>query len=221
MTTMHGIARFVFVLLAGGTFAYSAYLVAAADPTPRNAGETATPNHDPHRTTPVAAEAAAVPTDLAAWTPVLLRAEPEAAAPPVLDFVAADSVLYARANARLRAAPSTAADVVAKLSANAPLRAVARSSDGAWSQVSLADGRSGFVHRDAVTSYRLATATVPSATVPAARAASTPAATPRRSMTAHRSQDLLGLVDQAKDWLNDMADRAQSSPPKKVIRATH
>ncbi len=119
-------------------------------------GEVATPNHDPHHVS-LMPTAAPVPAESAAWTPVILRAEPEVAAPPAPTFVTADNMLYARANARLRAAPSTAAGVLAKLAANAPLRAIARSTDGAWWQVSLAGKRTAYVHRDAVTKYRVAT----------------------------------------------------------------
>jgi Bacterial SH3 domain len=206
MMQMHGIARFAFALLAAGTLAHGADLVAVADPMATEVGEVATPNHDPHHVRLIQAGAAPVPAETGAWNPVTLRAEPEVAGP---SFVAADTMLYARANARLRAAPSTAAAVVAKLAANAPLRAIARSTDGAWWQVSLADRRTGYVHQDAVTKYRMAKAKPMAATAPVAAASPQPA-------PAQRSQGLLGLVDEAMNWLADVAGRG-STP--KIIRA--
>jgi hypothetical protein len=181
---------------------------------PTEVGEVATPNHDPHHVSLVATLGAPMPG--AGWEPVILRAEPEIAAPPAPAFVAADTMLYARANARLRAAPSTAAGVLAKLAADAPLRAIARSTDGAWWRVSLADtphqqGRTGYVHRDAVAKQRAAKTKPPTAPEAAPVAAASPLPAP-----APRSQSLLGFVDEAMNWLADVA--AHGSPPK-VIRA--
>lgn len=212
MTNTHGLAHLAFMLLAAVTITYGVSLVIAADPSPVEVSAAATPNHDPHRLSLKPGEAVSTPVELAAWNPELLRAEPEeAAAPPAPDFAAADTTLYARANARLRAAPSTGADVVAKLAANAPLRAVARSTDGVWWQVSLAtpsdaDGRTAFVHRDAVSTYRTAAPLV---------VAASPQPAPAR-----RSQDLLGVMNQATSWLADMTGLPPGTP-RKTVRPEH
>jgi hypothetical protein len=132
-------------------------------------------------------------------------------APPAPAFVDADTMLYAKGNARLRAAPSTKADVVTKLAADAPLRATARSADSAWWRVSLADGRTGYVHRIAVTNDRLVEKTLPAAPAQAARAplvaAAPPQPAPREAEPTWRrqGQSLLGYVDKTMDWLVDTA----------------
>jgi hypothetical protein len=213
---MNQVARFAFVF-AAVAFAYGGYLLITAEPLPADMAAVATPNHDPHHSKHI--ENVAAPAGIAAWNPVLLRAEPEAAAPSAPAFVAADTMLYARANARLRAEPNTASGVVTKLAANAPLRAIARSADGAWWQVSLAaatdhHGRTGYVHRDAVTRYPVVAKTKP-ATAPVAAAAFQPAPAPTR-----RSQGPLGAVDEAMTWLVDMAAPFGGSAPK-VIRTEH
>jgi hypothetical protein len=244
MTTLYGIARFAFVLLAGAVFAHGAALVAVAHPM-TEAGEGATPNHDPQHVRLMTTSAAFTPgatlvaaadpmsmrargvatpnhdahqvclmtsagvsDELTAWDPVMLRAEPEAA---VAAFVAVDTMLYAKADARLRAGPSTAAGVVTKLAADAPLRAIARSSDGVWWRVSLADKRIGYVRRDAVTKYLLAKTTPPASTAAVAAVTPEPVAEPAR-----RSQGLLGFADEAMNWLADVA--ARGTAPK-VIRS--
>ena len=212
MTNLQRIARFGFVLVAAVTLVHAANFVAAAERMPTEVGEVATPNHDPHHLSLVAAP---VPAEIAAWNPVLLRAEPEPAIPSDPAFVAADNMLYAKANARLRAGPSTSAGVVAKLAANVPLRAVARSTDGAWWQVSLAatpdqPGRTGYVRRDVVTKYRVAKTTPSEATVPIAAAS-------RQPVPARRSQGPLGFVNEAMNWLADVAARSDGPPPK-IIR---
>jgi uncharacterized protein YgiM (DUF1202 family) len=182
-----------------------ATLVAAADPMRTRARGVATPNHDAHRVCLMTPDMASA--EMVAWEPEILRAEPEAAAPA---FAVADTMLYAKANARLRAGPSTAAAVVVKLAADAPLRAIARSTDGAWWQVSLADERTGYVRRDAVTKIRVAKAKPPAATAAVASVAAQPAPEPVR-----RSQGLFGFADEAMNWLTDVAGRG--SPPK-IIR---
>jgi hypothetical protein len=169
----------------------------------------ATPNHDPHHLSLMQAAATAATGGPAAWTPVLLRAEPEAAAPSAPAFVAADNMLYARADARLRRGPSLAAGVLAKLAASTPLRAIARSTDGAWWRVSLAGGRTGYVHRDALAEYGVAK-TKPPAMPPASVVAASVQPAPAR-----RSQGPLGLVEDAMNWLADMA--GHGTPPK-IIR---
>jgi hypothetical protein len=136
--------------------------------------------------------------------PETLRAEPEAAAPSAPACVDVDTLLYARDTARLRAAPSTAADVLTKLAAHAPLRAVARSTDRVWWRVSLADGRIGYVHRSAVTQYRMVR------TKPADGPAPVVALAPPQPGSARDSQDLLGYVDETVNWLADTASRGSA-----------
>jgi hypothetical protein len=177
-------------------------LVADAAAAPMQVAE-ATPNHDPHHDVLVRTTAEAAPkAETAATKPILA-----AASAPV--FVAANGALYAKSSARLRAAPSTTADVVAKLAANAPLRAIARSTDGAWWQVALADGRTGYMHREAVADERVAM-TLPATTKPVT-VASTQAATP-----VYRSAGSVGLVDQAMGWLSNVAARPGAAAPKIV-----
>src|SRR5690242_308127 len=112
MTHTHRLADLAFCLFAVAAFAYGIRNVPADDPQRLAADAVATPNHDPHRGSAVPA-----PDALADWNPEMLRAEPEAAtasaaatAEPAAAstdvlFVATDTTLYARANARLRAAP--------------------------------------------------------------------------------------------------------------------
>ena len=212
MTDMHGITRFAFVLLAAAAFAQGANLTAAADPlpmegTPAEGIGAATPNHDPGHFSLMGAVAAA---ELVAANPVTLRAGPEAAESSAPAFVAADDRLYARANARLRAGPSTAADIVTKLPANAPLRAIARSADGTWWQVALADSRTGYVRRDVVNKYRVAETKARAATAPVAAASPQPVPARRKG--------LLGRVDEAMNWLVDVTGGSDGSAPK-IIRA--
>jgi hypothetical protein len=185
----------------------------------------ATPNHDARHLQPI---------PFLALDQAALRAEPEpaqglivqpdliaqqivamgAAAPsaPAPAFAATDTVLYARDSARLRAAPSTTADVMAKLAADAPLHAVARSTDGTWWQVSLAGGRFGYVHQTAVTQDRAAKAKPSAAPAPVvASARSSPQPEWQR-----RSQDLFRYVDKTMTWL---ADQAGGGTAPKVVRS--
>jgi hypothetical protein len=148
-----------------------------------------------------------------ALNPVALRAEPEPAAPSAPAFVATETMLYAKDRARLRAAASTAADVLAKFAAGAPLRATARSPDGAWWRVSLADGRIGYIHRTAVSQSRAAQTKPPAAPAPVVAVVPPPPAPPQPERQ-RRSQSLLGYVDQTMDWLADRAGRG--SAPKAV-----
>ena len=177
-------------------------------------GAIATPNHDPeHRRA----------TPSFALDPVTLQADPEpatlaaaataapaspapapAAAPATVAFVDADTRLYAKDNARLRAAPSTSAEVLSKLTADAPLRAVARSSDGVWWQVSLDGGRSGYVHRSAVSKTRMVATKPTAAPMPIVAVAATPPAPSRRN------DSLLGYVDQTMNWFVDTAGRGRA-----------
>jgi hypothetical protein len=136
-------------------------------------------------------------------------AAPQPAAPIVANFVVTrKTLLYARDNARLRAGPSTSSEVLAKLIANSPLSAVARSSDGAWWQVELGGGRIGYIHRAAVTNERIETAELPTMAMPAAV---TPPAQPA---PASRRPGLLGYVDETVDWFNDTA--ATGTAPKTI-----
>ena len=140
-------------------------------------------------------------------TPAAPPAEPQPAASSAPAFASIDATLYARRNARLRAAPSTTADVLKKLAADAPLHAVARSADGAWWQVSLAGGGAGYVNRAAVSKERIAKAK------PAAAASTTVAAGPQ---PAQRSQGMLVYVDQAVSWINDAASHGSAADAKRT-----
>ena len=172
-------------------------------------GAVATPNHDPEHRRPAPAFA---------LNPVTLQADPEPAvsSPAVLPapaasavaFVDADTALYAKGNARLRAAPSTSAEVLTKLAADAPLQAVARSSDGDWWRVSLDGGRTGYVHRNAVSQTRMVVATKQqTASMPVVSVAAPPPG------PARRNPGLLGYVDQTMTWLADKAGRGTAPTP--------
>jgi hypothetical protein len=175
----------------------------------------ATPNHDPeHRRAtpsfaldpvtlqadpePATSGAAAIATSDAAAPGAAAPASP---APATVAFVAADTALYAKGNARLRAAPSTSAEILAKLAADAPLRAIARSSDGAWWKVSLKGGRTGYVHRNVVSKTRMVEIEPTAASMPVIAVAATP---PRRN------DGLLGYVDQTMNWFVDTAGRGKA-----------
>jgi uncharacterized protein YgiM (DUF1202 family) len=119
-------------------------------------------------------------------------------------FVDAETKLYAKENARLRAAPSTSAEILTKLTADAPLRAVARSSDGTWWKVSLDGGRTGYVHRNVVSKTRLATTQPAPAPMPVIAVAAT------QPEPAKRSDGLLGYVDQTMNWFVDTAGRGKA-----------
>jgi hypothetical protein len=158
----------------------------------------ATPRHDPDRF-------GAMPS----FTLTLATLRTEPAASPAPTFVDADIALYAKDKARLRAAPSIAAAVLTTLSADAPLRATARSTDRAWWRVSLADGRSAYVHRSAVTKHPIVKAKLPAApSVPVITAAA-PLPAP-----AQDSEGLLGYVDETITWFADTA--AQGSLPPAI-----
>ncbi len=219
-----------FILLGVVALVPVTYLAIAPDPVqvylgPAQQAVLATPNHDPHRiqpaapvaaeplaVEPVATQAAAVrtvdPISSLALNSVALRAEPEPGTTSAPPLVAADTMLYAKEDARVRAAPSMTAEVLAKLDANAPLRATGRSTDGAWWRVPLGDGRIGYVHRAAVTPDRVAKAKPGAAPVPVVAAA------PQRVVPTRRSPGFLGYVDQTVDWFVDTA--AKGSPPTVV-----
>jgi hypothetical protein len=220
-------------LLHGVNLAFAPHVLQVeAEPAPGS--EVATPNHDPHHgrlRSPSAAETAEAPDQAPAdakpkpsfaLSMMTLRAEPEpvaampeppAARPePAPAFAAADKTLYARDRARLRAAPSTTADVLAELAADAPLRAVARSSDGAWWRVSLDGGRTGYIHRVAVTDVRAVKAKPPAAPAPVFAVAAPQPAPARRGQGL---RDYLDYVDQTMTWL---ADQAGGGSAPKMIR---
>jgi hypothetical protein len=225
MSNMHPIMVLAFILLAAVAVAPVTYVASAPEALPLDdftvaagpvqGGELAIPKQDPDRVSlmqPPTAETVTIhdarwdgpPPSFAQLNPETLRAEPEPAAPSAPTFVDVDTQLYARDTARLRAAPSTAADVLTKLAADAPLRAVARSTDRAWWRVSLADGRIGYVHRSAVTQYRVVQ------TNPADGPASVVAVAPPQPRSARDSQDLLGYVDETVNWLADTASRGSA-----------
>jgi hypothetical protein len=189
-------------------------------------GAAATPNHDPNRRRTTPSPALVPVTALIEATalnpsaefppppviPVTVLAEPESATPSAPAFVATDRLLYAKDNARLRAAPDTASDVLAKLTADTELRAVARSTDGGWWRVSLVGGRIGYVHRTAVTRNRVVTLQPPTAPAVIVADAPLPPAAPRRN------QGLLDYVDDTMTWLVDAAGGG-SAPP--TVRPEH
>jgi hypothetical protein len=186
-----------------------------ARPTPSFAMNPVTLQAEPEPTAPPTAVSTAPPTAASAAPPTAASAAPPTA-PSTAAFVGADTMLYAKDNARLRAAPNTAADVLAKLAADAPLRAVARSTDGAWWQVSLAGGRVGYVHRAAVTQTRVVTTKPSAAPTPVAAFASPQPVSARRSLGF--GVRLPGSVDEAVDWFVDAANRGSA---KTVIRTEH
>jgi hypothetical protein len=206
---MYRITHFACLLFGAVAFAHGAHLMAAADPMPTEADAAATPNHDPRH----AAETVAA-------NPEMILAEPVDAAPSTPSFVTVDKMLYARADARLRAGPSTAAGILAKLPADAPLHAVARSADGAWWKVSVADKRVGYVYRNVVTNAQAAKMVLlPVPTEPETMpvAAATPAPAPVR-----RSPGVLGFVTDAMNWLADKAGTTGTGRPSpKMTRSQH
>jgi hypothetical protein len=182
---------------------------AAAQP-----ADLATPNHGARHA--AALRAAAAETVAAAPAPVPSRVATDAAKPAEADapvFIAAGRSLYARPGSRMRAAPSTASGIVAKLATNAALRAIARSADGDWWQVALADGRTGYVHRQAISEAPIL-AKLPATTRPVTVATTRPA--PRRQ---NGVKSGIGFVDEAMSWLSNAA--AAGGPAPKTVRTQH
>jgi uncharacterized caspase-like protein len=132
------------------------------------------------------------------------------AAKPV--FVAMTRSLFAKSGSRLRAEPSTEASIVAKLPANAEIRAVARSKDGAWYEVATKQGRTAYIHADAVADFRTAKPKQPAAPV------QTVAFSPKPATTGPKAKTGIGLVDQALNWLSSSAPSNGATAP--VTRAT-
>ncbi|HVZ00984.1 MAG TPA: caspase family protein [Dongiaceae bacterium] len=116
-----------------------------------------------------------------AATPRLLESVPPpaqvaaVAPPPLPAFDAVDRQIFARDQARLRAAPDMKAEVIGRAAANAALRATGRSQDGAWWRIAMADGRTGYVAASVVTEQPVA---APAAAAPSAPASPAPVATP-------------------------------------------
>ncbi|GAB2176090.1 hypothetical protein DLREEDagr8_16480 [Dongia sp. agr-C8] len=194
-----------------------------AQPPAASAAAAATPNHDPRHARPVPSFALDPVTLAAGPEPVPPSTATFAAVPepkptlapagkpkPAPTFVQAEALLYAKGSARLRAAPSTKADVLARLAVNSPLQAVARSSDGAWWRVALGGGRLGYVHEAAVSKDRVEAQ--PQTAAPTSVAAATQPAPTRED------QGLLGYVDETMDWLADKASRGTAPKPVRPER---
>jgi hypothetical protein len=188
-----------------------------------NAAPVATPNHGPRHLGPLPSTIVAV-----ALPPESSPAAPPYAAPPhtapsgaAPAFVSVDTTLYAKGNARLRAAPSTTADVMTKLAVNAPLHVIARSTDGAWWQVSLGGGRTGYVGRTAVSTNRIATSKPLAAAPVAAAAPSQPnpaQPNPSPPRQARRGDGVLGYVQEAMNWFTDTAADGTAPTAKRTER---
>jgi hypothetical protein len=122
-------------------------------------------------------------------------------------FVAMTRSLFAKPGSRLRAEPSTSAAVVAKLPANAEIRAVGRSKDGTWYEVATSQGQTAYVHADAVTSFRAAAK--PKQTFAQAVA---PAPKPVATARAPKAKIGIQVVDQALNWLSTNSGKGHNAP---------
>jgi uncharacterized caspase-like protein len=149
-------------------------------------------------------------TGLVSVGPNAIHSDTPDAANPV--FVAMTRNLFAKSGSRLRAEPSTEASVVAKLSANAEIRTVARSKDGAWYEVATKQGRTAYIHADAVTDFRAAKPKQYAA--PAQTAAFSPLPAPSGA----KAKTGIGMVDQALNWLSSNAAANGNNAP--VTRST-
>jgi uncharacterized caspase-like protein len=129
-------------------------------------------------------------------------------------FVAMTRSLFAKPGSRLRAEPSTEALVVAKLPANAEIRAVARSKDGTWYEVATKQGRTAFIHADAVTDYRAAKPKQAAAPAQSAAYAPQPVAT----STGAKAKTGIGVVDDALNWLQSNSAKGHRAPD--TVRAS-
>ena len=90
------------------------------------------------------------------------------ASPPTFDAV--DRQVYARDQARLRAAPDKNAEVIDRAAANAAFKATGRSKDGAWWRIAMADGRTGYIAGSVVSEQPILAAITPTP-IPAPTAA--------------------------------------------------
>jgi uncharacterized caspase-like protein len=130
-------------------------------------------------------------------------------------FVAMTRSLFAKSGSRLRAEPNKDASVVAKLPANAEIRAVGRSKDGDWYEVATKQGKTAYIHADAVSDFRAAPQHKPiAAPAKTASFAPQPAATTSRT----RAKTGIGMVDQALNWLQ--SGSGNNPQPKDPRRAT-
>ncbi len=129
-------------------------------------------------------------------------------------FVAMTRSLFAKAGSRLRAEPSTDASVVAKLPANAEIRAVALSKDGDWYEVATKQGRTAYIHADAVSAFRAAKPKLYAA--PTQTAALSPK--PVAAVNGAKAKTGIGMVDQALNWLSSNAPASGGTAP--VTRAS-
>jgi SH3-like domain-containing protein len=165
---------------------------------------------------PIRAEPEPAASDLIAQQIVATQAV--APSVPMPSFVATDTPLYAKGNTRLRAAPSTTADVLTKLPADAPLRATARSTDGAWWRVSLAGGRIAYVNQAVVSQTRVVKAQPQQQATTASAPVTTAASRPVEAQPEwkRQSQEFFGYVDKSMSWL---ADQAGGGPAPKVVRS--
>jgi hypothetical protein len=146
----------------------------------------------------------------------LVSVEPKAATSGTTEtkpvFVAMTRSLFAKPGSRLRAKPSTDASVVAKLPANAEIRAVGRSKDGAWYEVATKQGRTAFIHADAVTDFR------PAKPKQSAAPTQTVAYAPQPAATSTKAKTGIGVVDQALNWLQ--TNSAKGHPVPDTVRAS-
>jgi uncharacterized caspase-like protein len=149
-------------------------------------------------------------TELVSAEPKAVHGDTPDAAKPV--FVAMTRSLFAKPGSRLRAEPSTDASVVAKLPANAEIRTVARSKDGAWYEVATKQGRTAYIHADAVTDFRAAKPK------PSAAPAQTVAYAPLPAPSGAKAKTGIGVVDQALNWLSSNAAANGNNAP--VTRST-
>jgi uncharacterized caspase-like protein len=134
------------------------------------------------------------------------KTKDESAAAPV--FVTLTRSLFAKPGSRLRAEPSKDASVVAKLPANAEIRAVARSKDGDWYEVATRQGKTAYIHADAVSDFRAADKPKKSIQ-PAKMVVYTPQ--PVAPAPQVRSKTGIGMVDKALNWLQSNAGASQQA----------
>jgi len=236
------LAPILYLALAPDFDPVPVYLAPAAGALAEAPGSAATPNHDPHRRSPALlaatisadagpVEASVQPGSSFALEQAMLRAGPEPAAndliaqqivasqavapsTPAPTFTATDTPLYAKGNARLRAAPSTEVRRAVSAAGRLADRSTARSSDGAWWRVSLAGGRVAYVNQSAVTQTRPAKPQLATASTPVATNASRPVSA--QPEWQRRSQEFFGYVDRSMNWL---ADQAGGGPAPKVVRS--
>jgi uncharacterized protein YgiM (DUF1202 family) len=141
------------------------------------------------------------------------KATDDRATQPQPVFVALTRSLYAKSGSRLRAEPSKDASVVAKLPANAEIRAVGRSKDGAWYEVATRQGKTAYIHADAVSDFRAP----PKPSAPPAKSAAF-APQPVKAAPAAQSKTGIGMVDQALNWLQTKSGTGR--PSQNPVRAS-